>query len=65
MYTDEWPDVVDLVQRVLNNSLSTRLSKRTPMKVFTGHAVTTPLALILKDNVLVNASLDFITARKL
>jgi transposase InsO family protein len=48
MYADEWPKVVILVQRVLNNSLSTRLNKRTPMQVFTGHADKTPLALMLK-----------------
>jgi transposase InsO family protein len=57
MYADEWPEVVNMVQSVLNNSLSTRLSKRTPMQVFTGHAETTPLALMLKDNVPVNAPL--------
>jgi Chromo (CHRromatin Organisation MOdifier) domain len=54
-----------MVQSVLNNSLSTRLNKRTPMKVFTGHAETTPLALMLKNNVPVNAPLDFIKAQKL
>jgi hypothetical protein len=35
------------------------------MHVFTGHAETTPLALMLKDNVPVNAPLDFIKAQKL
>jgi hypothetical protein len=45
--------------------LSTRLKKRTPVQVFTGHAVTTPLALILKGNVPVNAPLDFIKVQKL
>jgi hypothetical protein len=49
MYADEWPEVVNLVQSVLNNSLSTRLNKTTPMQVFTGHAETAPIALILKD----------------
>jgi hypothetical protein len=53
-----------MVQSVLNNSLSTRLDKRTPMQVFTAHAATTPLALMLKDNVLVSAPLDFIKAQK-
>jgi hypothetical protein len=48
MYAVEWPKVVNMVQSVLNNSLSTRLNKRTPMQVFTGHAETTPLALMLK-----------------
>jgi Integrase zinc binding domain len=38
MYADEWPEVVNMVQSVLNNSLSTRLNKRTQMKIFTGHA---------------------------
>jgi hypothetical protein len=56
--------VVYMVQSVLNNSISTRLNKRTPMQVFTGHAETTPLALMLKDNVPVNAPLDFIEAQK-
>jgi hypothetical protein len=65
MYADEWPEVVNMVQSVLNNSLSTRLNKRTPMQVFTGHAETTPLALMMKDNVPVNAPLDFIKAQKL
>jgi hypothetical protein len=35
------------------------------MKVFTGHAETTPFALMLKDNVPVKAPLDFIKAQKL
>jgi hypothetical protein len=65
MYADEWPEVVNMVQSVLNNSLSTRLNKRTPMQVFTGHAETTPLAVMLKDNVPVNAPLDYIKAQKL
>jgi hypothetical protein len=65
MYADEWPEVVNMVQSVLNNSLSTRLNKRTPMQVFTGHSETTPLALMLKDDVPVNAPLDFIKAQKL
>jgi hypothetical protein len=58
MYADEWPEVVNMVQSVLNNSLSTRLNNRTPMQVFTGNAETTPLALMLKDNVPFNAPLD-------
>jgi hypothetical protein len=57
--------VVNLVQSVLNNSLSTGLNKRTPMQVFTGHAETTPLALILKDSALVNVPPDFVKAQKL
>jgi ribosomal protein S17 len=65
MYADEWPEVVKMVQSVLNNSLSTKLNKRTPMQVFSGHAETTPLALMLKDNVPVNVPLDFIKAQKL
>jgi hypothetical protein len=65
MYADEWPEVVNLVRSVLNNSLCTRLNRRTPMQVFTEHAETTPLALILKDNVPVNVPLDFIKAQKL
>jgi hypothetical protein len=65
IYADEWPKVVSMVQSVLNKSSSTRLNKRTPMQVFTGHAETTPLSLMLKDNVPVNAPLDFIKAQKL
>jgi hypothetical protein len=57
--------LVSIVQSVLNNSLSTRLNKRTPVQVFAGHAETTLLALILKDNVPVNAPRDFIKAQKL
>jgi hypothetical protein len=64
MYDDEWTEVANMVQIVLNNSLSTRLNKRTPMQVFSGHE-TTPLSLMLKDNVPVNAPLDFIKAQKL
>jgi Chromo (CHRromatin Organisation MOdifier) domain len=64
MYADEWPEVVNMVQSVLNNSLSTRLNKRTPMQVFTGHAENTPLVLMLKDNVPINAPTDFIKAQK-
>jgi hypothetical protein len=65
MYADEWPEVCNLVQSVLNNYLSMRLNKRTPMQVFTGHAETKSLALMLKNNVPVNAPLDFIKAQKL
>jgi Chromo (CHRromatin Organisation MOdifier) domain len=65
MYADEWPQVVNLVQSVLKNSPSTRLNKRTSMQVFTGNFETTPLALMFKDNVPVNASFDFIKAQKL
>jgi Chromo (CHRromatin Organisation MOdifier) domain len=64
-YADEWPEVVNMVQSVLNNSLSTRLNKRTPMQVFTGQAESTPLVLMLRDNAPVNAPLDFIKAQKL
>jgi hypothetical protein len=56
--------VVNMIQSVLNNSLSTKLNKRTPMQVFTGYAETTPLALMLKDNVPVREPLDFIKAQK-
>jgi hypothetical protein len=65
IYADELPEVVNMVQSVLNNSSSTRLNKRTPMQVFAGHAETTPLALMLKDDAPVNAPLDFIKAQKL
>jgi hypothetical protein len=54
-----------MVQSVLNSSLSTRLNKRAPMQVFIGQAETTPLALMLKDNVPVSAPLDLIRAQKL
>jgi hypothetical protein len=53
-----------MVQSVLNNSISTRLNKRTPMQVFTGHAETSPLALILNNDVPVNVPLDFIKVQK-
>jgi hypothetical protein len=65
MYADEWPEVVNMVQSVLNNSSFTRLNKRTPMQVFTGHTETGSHALMLKDNVPVNAPLDFIKKQKL
>jgi hypothetical protein len=65
MYTDEWPEVVNLVQSVQNNSLSPRLNKRTLFQVFTGQAETTPFAPMLKNKVSVNAPLDFIKAQKL
>jgi hypothetical protein len=60
----EWPEVVKMVQSVQNNSLLTRLNKATPMQLFTGHAETNPLALMLKDNVPVNAPLDLNKAQK-
>jgi hypothetical protein len=65
MYTDEWTGVVNVMQSVLNNSISTRLNKRTPMQVFSKDAEATTLALMLKDNVSVNAPLDIIKAQKL
>jgi hypothetical protein len=64
IYTDEWTEVVNRVQSVLNNSLSTWLNKRTPIQVCTGHAESTPLALMLKNNVPVNAPLEFVKAQK-
>jgi hypothetical protein len=65
MYADEWPLMINSVQSVLNNSLSTRLVKRTHMQVLTGHAETTSLALMLEDNVPFNAPLDLIKAQEL
>jgi hypothetical protein len=65
MYAEEWPKVVDLVEIVLNNSLSTRLNTRTFMQIFTERAEMTPMASMLKFNVAVNAPLDFIKAHKL
>jgi hypothetical protein len=65
IYADDWPEVANLVQSVLNNSLSTSLNKRTPMQVFTGHAETIPSALMLRDSVPVNALLDFVKEQKL
>jgi hypothetical protein len=64
LYADEWPEVVNLAQSVLNNSLSTKLNKRIPIQVFTGHAETISLALLLKDNAPVNSPLDFIKAQR-
>jgi hypothetical protein len=63
MYAVEWLEVVSMVQSVLNNSLSTRLNKRTSMHAFTGFAQMISLALMLEDNVPVNAPLDFIKAQ--
>jgi hypothetical protein len=65
MYADEWPEVINLVQSVLNNSPSTRMNKRTPVQDYSGHAEMNSMALMLKDNVLVNSSFDFIKAEKL
>jgi hypothetical protein len=62
---DEWPEVVSIVLSVLNNSVSIRLNKRTPMQIFTRHEETTPLTLMLKDIVPFNAPLDFIKAQNL
>jgi hypothetical protein len=65
IYADEWPEVVNMAQSILNSSLSTRLNKRTPMQFFTKNAATTSLALMLKDNVRVSALLEFIKGEKL
>jgi hypothetical protein len=65
MCADEWPEVVNMAQSVLTNSLSTTLNKRTSMQVFTEHKEIKPLALMLKDNVPVSAPLDFIKTQKL
>jgi hypothetical protein len=54
-----------MLKSVLNNSLSTWLNKRTPMQVVTEHAETNPLALMLKDNVPVNAPRKVFKAQKL
>jgi uncharacterized protein YueI len=64
MYQDEWTDVANLVQSVPNNYLSMKLKKRMPLQVFTEHAETTPLALMLKDKVPVDAPFYFIEAQK-
>jgi hypothetical protein len=58
MYADECPEVVNLVQRVLKISMSTRLNWRMPMQVFTEHVKTISLALMFKEHVPVNAPLD-------
>jgi hypothetical protein len=65
MYEDECPEVVNIAQSVLNNYVSTRQNKRTPMQVFTGHAEITQLELMLKGNGPVNAPLDFIKVQKI
>jgi Integrase core domain len=65
MYADEWLEVASMVKSFLNKFLSTRLNKRTPMQFFTGHAETTPLALMLKNNVPANVPLDIIKPRRL
>jgi hypothetical protein len=64
MHAEKWSEVVNLLQSVLNNSLSMRLNKGTPMQFFTGNAETSPLVPMLNDNVSVNARLDFIKAQK-
>jgi hypothetical protein len=48
---DEWPEMVNLVQSVLNNFRSMRLNESTSMQVFACHAGTIPFTLMLKDNV--------------
>jgi hypothetical protein len=55
--------VDNLVQSVLNNSLSMRLKKWSPKQVFTGQAEATPLALMLEDNVPVKTPPDFVKKR--
>jgi uncharacterized protein YueI len=65
IYADERPEVVNLVRSVLNNSLSTMMNRRTPMQVVAEQADTTPLALMLKYNLPVNAPLDYIKAQRL
>jgi hypothetical protein len=65
MYVDEWPEVINLMQSVLNIYSSSLLNKRTPIQVFTGHAETIPLAQMLIGNVPVNAPLEFIKAQKI
>jgi hypothetical protein len=57
MFADECPEVANLVQSVLNNSLLARLNKRMPMQSIHW----TPG----DDNVPVNAPLDFIKAQYL
>jgi hypothetical protein len=64
IYTDERSEVVNLVQGVLNNSQLTRLNKKTPIQVFTEHAATITLALML-NTVPGNAPLVFIKAQRL
>jgi hypothetical protein len=46
IYADDWPEVVNMERSVLNNSLLTKLNKRTSMQVFIGYAETT-LALMM------------------
>jgi hypothetical protein len=62
---DEWFEVVNLIQTVSNNTLSTRLNKWTTTQAFSGHAKTTPLPLMLKDNVSINAPHNYIKVQKL
>jgi hypothetical protein len=65
LHADEWLGVVNTVQSILDNSISTRLNKRRLIQVFTGNLETTPLSLMLNDNVNVNAHRLFIKAQRL
>lgn len=56
---DDWPDVLPLLQSLLNNSARKRLNDNTPLYVFTKQKSAYPLAVTLSQQVVVPTSLDF------
>jgi hypothetical protein len=61
---DQWPEVLSLIQSVLNNSASTRLARRTPMQVFAGRKAQNPPALALAGTAVIPVEYSFAQAQK-
>jgi hypothetical protein len=61
---DQWPEVLPLIQSVLNNSSSTRLARRSSMQVFTGRKAPNPLALALAPTAVIPVEYSFAQAQK-
>lgn len=56
---DEWPLFMPLIQSLLNNSPSRRLANHTPLYAFTKQQSSNPLAVVLAEQVVVPATMDF------
>jgi hypothetical protein len=61
---DEWPKVLPVIQSVLINTPTSSKAGFSPMRVFTGHEATDPLALALNDNLVVPQSYTFVRAQQ-
>ena len=61
----EWPEVIDMVQSVLNHSVRPSLGNRAPVTVFTGRPADNPLSALVPPVVEHAHSLELVKAQRL